>query len=1779
MTRNKLIAAVALEFIKKQIKYEKEGTLRFCMLGLDPGIVCSIASTTASDTEMSAVMLVRITSAFDPNDELPEHIRSDESITHWRHCRLPDNKRAVLFVASHEELQRNDKSVEKITKIETDALRALYDIWIEQAGLTQMHLDKHKHDHLRAALEAANESHVARTIEYFSDFVLQISHGILSKGLPLHQAIDSALPALRLPCFAGHFDRIAENKRKDVAEWTKVFKRLHQRIRPLLFRENEHGEPLDKILDENFKNIRHRLGDAVAQTIGVFLSDDLSADGWTNSQTDLVNLDWREISEVFEGLKKDHSLSLGERTIKFFDDEFDDQLDEDQCYLLSSALPKEPTKEIKDFFEKYQEHIARDKKLYGTWERYIYKNPQQFDDFFVGLTATIHRLFEIVNYDSVIENKILVQIPRSREKSFWRSKNAKVVRYFAVRYRGIQELFGEDTIFDFGKLHDFYFPHPDTELGKITSGARDARSLKIEVVLDPNGANAKLMFIWAMPVNALATSMPDDLVRIANETGERTLLPTADITRQSISAKGQSQRIDLSDANTVRDVCNSNDGRMVAPNSDSGDRACAFENALEDLSTFLTVPQIDEIRAAFLQFTEDYGQAIRDWIGDNGKGIASDSLRNQAESYGRLLETLCKNANNDRARECLWKECFRIGTANVGSGTPAAIVLPWHPLRMTEIHIKAAQVAQTVKEVLHAGEDDIFRADLFFKQKQAELRSNYYPEVCVGFENNGLPILLAVTESKFDYSRAEPPQRWSNADGDNALDIEPDVAAREFSNIGEQFLNLLPHKRNNFSVVLYNAESKALPSALARELSNKVEQENELQCNLLLTHDPKWMRKIYEQQNVAVGDDSGSVTSSETAGNFLSRLRVGLFDANDFPEDDNMRSFDLVALQDVIARNASVVWKKAPVLRHSEILEHIPHRWSRRRPVRAVDNTTSVYLASPLQPRVGQTYLNAVQNFLFGENAQSGNVIPVREVNFSDSKIANVFKDVHRIGEWVVNFDELVDHRLLAKNGVQVIRHIHKRSVDRNIIVSTTSRPILLQTLLRERLNRIDPSILITHGDALIKKLISEAMMLSGHIVMRAARKGHDANELLGIVLSMDRLRSGLGSGTLPIGWYFLDDYASWFGQREEQIADVMAIAPRVEDGKHVLRIAIGEVKFVGSLNYRSQAKKSAKQLKETISRLGRALDPIHKRIDRDSWLHRLGDFIIEGMEPFDSALFDGWDLPRWSDELRQDQVPIILAGFSHVFVHDEDNYVDTSESVPISGISHCRQQIFDKPHVAAALRSFAAGIAPDEEWGKETEDCWAKAFVSTAKDIATNEPDIKAEPVAANEPAEEIAIFTPGREEERMFSDSSVTLPEPMQAESQAAPTGELASPPLMEEDMRMHASKLISTQLLRWIREGTATDDEAAEEWLKETVSALQRALRGYNMTAELIGSRLTPNAALVRFRGSNDLTLPKVEKRRQELLTSHAINVINVLAAPMEVIIVVGRPKRAILSLKDLWRQRELPDTAPETNSSLLLGARESDGKILYLNVGDKFAGLHPHGPHTLIAGETGSGKGVLVQCLLLDICATNSPNSARIRMIDPKAGIDFPWLRRMPHLDVDLITTREKAVETLQDLVEEMERRNRLLAGAGVTKIENYNKKVAPSERLPRLWLFHDELADWMMIDDYRDAVELNANRLGVKARAAGINLVFITQRPDKDALPMQLRANLTNRLVLKVADKRNSILILDVPGAERLLGRGHFAAKLSGEADIMFAQAPFADEDEIAELAALIISAW
>jgi S-DNA-T family DNA segregation ATPase FtsK/SpoIIIE len=372
-----------------------------------------------------------------------------------------------------------------------------------------------------------------------------------------------------------------------------------------------------------------------------------------------------------------------------------------------------------------------------------------------------------------------------------------------------------------------------------------------------------------------------------------------------------------------------------------------------------------------------------------------------------------------------------------------------------------------------------------------------------------------------------------------------------------------------------------------------------------------------------------------------------------------------------------------------------------------------------------------------------------------------------------------------------------------------------------------------------------------------------------------------------------------------------------------------------------------------------------------------------------------------------------------------------------------------------------------------------------------------------------------------------------------------------------------------------GGAQSDAEREEWAQGLSKKLKAALNSYGLQAAILGTRLTPNGCLVRLAGSDKLRVEDIENKRMQLLTTHAINLVTVQPKPGEIVVTIAGTKRQAVSLWELWSRRELNRNVAGINTSFLLGLQEINGALLYLNLGSEFGGLSSHEPHSLVAGSTGSGKSVLIQALILDIAATNSKDLAQLILIDPKMGVDYAPLADLPHMRDEIVTTKEKAAEVLEALVQEMEDRYRAFARARARDLPTYNSKVSAEERLPMVFLVHDEFADWMLDDAYKGAVGAAVQRLGVKARAAGIHLIFAAQRPDKDVMPMQLRENLGNRLILKVSSEATSKIALDRPGAELLLGRGHLAAKLNGEQGLIFAQAPFLSDQDIEAAVAAI----
>ncbi|MGH2613654.1 MAG: DNA translocase FtsK 4TM domain-containing protein [Thermomicrobiales bacterium] len=196
-----------------------------------------------------------------------------------------------------------------------------------------------------------------------------------------------------------------------------------------------------------------------------------------------------------------------------------------------------------------------------------------------------------------------------------------------------------------------------------------------------------------------------------------------------------------------------------------------------------------------------------------------------------------------------------------------------------------------------------------------------------------------------------------------------------------------------------------------------------------------------------------------------------------------------------------------------------------------------------------------------------------------------------------------------------------------------------------------------------------------------------------------------------------------------------------------------------------------------------------------------------------------------------------------------------------------------------------------------------------------------------------------------------------------------------------------------------------------------------------------------------------------------------------------------------------------------------------------------------PHLLIAGATGAGKSVCLNSIISTFLTTKSPDDLKLLMIDPKM-VELSGFNGVPHLQTPVVTEMDKVVGALRLTLREMERRYTIFSKLGVRNLDGYRMKIAEepgAEPLPYLVVIIDELADLMMTAP--DEVETLLVRLAQMARATGIHLIIATQRPSVDVLTGLIKANVPSRIAFAVSSLTDSRVILDMPGAERLLGRG------------------------------------
>jgi S-DNA-T family DNA segregation ATPase FtsK/SpoIIIE len=1492
-----------------------------------------------------------------------------------------------------------------------------------------------------------------------------------------------------------------------------------------------------------------RLIVAVRDAIREFIASD---DGWTPASEALARLDWSEVRKFFEDSPKSKTQTLGERTEQIFKLLDPDRFDLDDWEYVRDLKVRganaQRTEEDADFYHKRIREIQEDSSLSAAWERFVYGGEFKCNDFRIGLLECAHRLRK--ERDALIAPVVLEVIGIESEKLKLTRKNPQACRYFETRYKHLIKSLAD--VVRFRRCEVFQYSSMIAGAkgkGKTPSG-RKADQLTFRVRLAStkreDETSSEIRLVWEFQPKSLLNGFTGDLERLIKFAEYRKTAPlvTSAVELNAKSARGGQHIFSLGDVSSLQSPKRTELGALVPAQKSAPSLVEDWRAALESNKSkgFVSTETVQHLGRLFDQFGAAYTEAV---CALQQSDLSPQALGLQADRWTGLMAIIAQEVKAETPRSQLLRPLIRIGLASVQDAeqnVAIALVCPWHPLRLQSIMGREIRFARTIKHLIlsdRLGFSDV-SGDLFLRDVRQDLSTAGLPEVGLLWRGED-SVPLAQSDELADYSLLEPPTATPQTLA--TTNENPARTAAQISEIVKSYLALQPHERDNLSIVLYNCDSKSLPTAVVESISASDDDgPNDTTCQIILTHqDRRILAGLYESIASQDSDDDAFYVS-EASKDFMSRVRINISVDHGVPTSTSEdKATDIVFCQDVISRHADATPEPASRSATVYAANLILHRWGRKRQLIAGDNSSVVYLTSPAQTQAGWQYLHSlglIAKSDYAERVWEANdcLVPARRLNFDKPETTQIFQDTHALGNWVVNFDELLDRRILRHRDVMVIRYRQASVGQRNLVISSKSKDTLLVATLQQKLGSLVAADVDEAGrNRLVGRMISEANDISGNLVLRAARRGTNANELIGLVLSRHLVRTEFRADQ-PTFCFLLDDYAEWLGQTEERVADLLMLVPHESSEGKRLDVIVTEAKFVRFEQHPKAAKESGRQLRDSLNLLTRALVNEPACVDQDLWLDRISDLLLEGIQNLGHNL----DILGWRRAIRDRRFKVNVRGHSHVFIHSPLEM--DQEGAKFTGIkeSHGEQEVFSRRNVQAII----ASMIDEKKIPAVVEMRLALSGLPPSRHAYRAVPP----PPSVDSPEESPAAAPAG--------EPPPTPPAPAPATAPAAPSP-LLTPPVPP-------STGSPMELLPAPRTTSEPDQTAEQAWVADTTRRIRHAFLKRELSAEIVQAKGTPNALLLHFKGSDRLTVGLLEGKLGELRTTDGLDIISVRPGLGLVIVMVARPNRRTLTLAEAWNLWQ-PKAGP--NTEILIAIQENDNSPLYLSP-------YPQ-PHTLVAGTTGSGKSVLIQNIILGIAATNSPEEAEVVIIDPKQGLDYMGFEKLPHLTSEIITSPEQAISSLTDLVAEMERRLQLFRKARVQNIDDYLRKGEGN--LPRLWVIHDEFGDWTQNDEYSDQVTALVNRLGQMARAAGIYLIFAAQRPDNTIFPMILRSNLGNRLILKVDSAGTSEIALGIKnaGAEKLLGRGHLLALTGTSPELIYAQVPYVDGPAVEQIVASI----
>lgn len=357
----------------------------------------------------------------------------------------------------------------------------------------------------------------------------------------------------------------------------------------------------------------------------------------------------------------------------------------------------------------------------------------------------------------------------------------------------------------------------------------------------------------------------------------------------------------------------------------------------------------------------------------------------------------------------------------------------------------------------------------------------------------------------------------------------------------------------------------------------------------------------------------------------------------------------------------------------------------------------------------------------------------------------------------------------------------------------------------------------------------------------------------------------------------------------------------------------------------------------------------------------------------------------------------------------------------------------------------------------------------------------------------------------------------------------------------------------------------DKAWKKGVNERIKTVEDTLRDFGVDAAVAKVVKGPTVTRFELQLASGVKVNRIMSLSNDLALALAASDVRILAPiPGKSLVGIEVPSddKQMVTLGDV-----LTEVATiETPGPLLAGLGKSiSGRAVSINLGAM--------PHLLISGATGSGKTTCVNSIITSLLFFSHPDVVKMILIDPKM-VELTHYNNMPHLLAPVITKPRKASQALAWTVKEMERRFKAMSETGARNIEYYNDTLPKgTNSMPYLVIVIDELADLMMVAPAE--VEESICRVSQMGRAVGINLVVATQRPSVDVITGLIKANIPSRISFEVASQMDSRVILDMPGAEKLIGRGDMLFLPAGTVKPERIQGAYLSEKEIADVTGFV----